>query len=126
MKHISHMKHTSHTHLQTTQIYNIYIPILSTFNFKFQFQLQGQAAGLLQVFDYLLIPGMRYIISIAMSASGLSTFVLADTTGKFLEAKYVQHKNTCPSNFASGYITALFFGGTCAAPTDVSITYSAP
>lgn len=43
---------------------------------------EGQAAGLLKIFDNTIVPGVRYVISIDMSVSGLSTFILADTNGK--------------------------------------------
>ena len=84
--------------------------------------------SLLQPFAFTAAPNVPYVLQLGMEATGLSTFTLFDgATGAFIEAQYVQHATTCVEDsnnmFNEGTVQGLYFGGTCAAPTDVVVVY---
>ncbi len=82
---------------------------------------EGQQLSLLQIFTTLLEPDEYYDFSITMTADGQSTFRL-HKEGVFVEEHVVQHLNLC-ENYYEGTVHGLYFGGTCTAPENVSITY---
>ena len=65
-----------------------------------------------------------YMLIMAMDATGLSTFSLADVAGNLIETQTIQHTITCEDNYFEGTVQGWYFGGTCRAPEDVFVTYS--
>ena len=79
--------------------------------------------SLLKVFSVLLEPLVEYILAISMDISGVSSFILMNSSGGVLETQDVQHNTKCEENYFEGYVLGLYFGGDCRAPVDLGVDY---
>jgi hypothetical protein len=84
------------------------------------YQNQGR---LLKEFVLTVEPNVKYMLSMAMDATGLTTFTVGDENGSPLESQFIQHNNTCVDTYFEGKVEGLYFGGTCRAPEDIVIQY---
>lgn len=83
----------------------------------------GENPNLMKTFTTTILPNIPYQYRMIMEETGLSTFILNDADGNELERQTVQHKVTCTSNYFEGTVDGLYFGGTCAAPTELVVLY---
>jgi len=78
--------------------------------------------NLLQPFSTILQPGVPYDLHLDLSDPANSIFKLTAPTQQ-PETRTVKHTNAC-SRAAQGYKLSLYFGGQCAAPSDVTVCYT--
>jgi len=83
----------------------------------------GKHPNLMKTFQNTILPNKFYNLTLSMNVNGTSNFILADESGNYIETQYIIHNTTCEKNFNKGLLTALYFGGTCTAPTDIIVTY---
>jgi hypothetical protein len=84
----------------------------------------GENPELLKVFNTTVYPNTLYRLVMEMQPDGLTIFSLATNAGDVIESQTVQHDNACADNYYEGTIDGLYFGGTCAAPEIVSVTFN--
>ena len=60
-----------------------------------------------------------------MDENGLSTFSLFDFQLREIESQTIQHTNICEENYFKGTVDGLYFGGTCTAPSEIIVSYTA-
>ena len=78
---------------------------------------------LLQEFTTILKPDVEYALGMESFGNGSVAFMLLDGQGQFLEQVVNDHEHRC-SNFEQGMVLGLYFGGTCTAPLDITVTYA--
>ena len=78
--------------------------------------------NLLQPFATRLAVGAVYRLGLEVAPAS-TLYTLRDVNGTTLENKTVHHANACV-NAATGYKLGLYFGGSCAAPYEVTVCYS--
>ena len=78
-----------------------------------------------RTFSHILQPKIPYILGMESFSDGRVVHTLHDDNWTLLETQTNQHSNLCPSNYEVGNVLGLYFGGTCTAPQDVTVTYEA-
>ena len=78
-----------------------------------------------RTFNKILQPETPYIIGMESFIDGRVVHYLYTENWVLLETQTNQHSNLCPSDYEVGSVLGLYFGGTCTAPQDISVTYEA-
>ena len=76
--------------------------------------------NLLQSFSNLLLVGTPYLL--AMHVEPRQTVFTLQLSNYSIESRTVLHAHTCTAA-TSGYVLGLYFGGSCPAPTAVTVCY---
>jgi len=85
----------------------------------------GLHPDLMKTFTNTIKPDQYYNLTLVMSESGLSSFILSDpyNNNEMIETQYITHNKTC-SNYSKGLLAGLYFGGTCTASSEIVVHYS--
>jgi len=78
-----------------------------------------------RTFSTILEPEKPYIIGMESFSDGQVVHFLYTENWELLETQTNQHSNLCPSDYEVGSVLGLYFGGTCTAPQDITVTYEA-
>ena len=78
-----------------------------------------------KTFATVLQPDVPYILGMESYVDGSVVHTLHSGDWTLLETKTNYHSNLCENNFEQGTVLGLYFGGTCTAPQDVTVTYEA-
>jgi len=78
-----------------------------------------------RTFVTTLLPETPYILGMESFSDGQVVHYLYTENWELLETQTNQHSNLCPSDYDQGSVLGLYFGGTCTAPQDISVTYEA-
>ena len=79
--------------------------------------------ALSKTFSTILQPDVAYILKMDSYANGTVVHsILSSTDYTLLESKSNVHSNLC-ANYEQGAVLGLYFGGTCAAPQDITVKY---
>ena len=78
-----------------------------------------------RTFSTILEPEKPYILGMESFSDGSVVHYLYTENWELLETQTNQHSNLCPSDYNQGSVLGLYFGGTCTAPQDISVTYEA-
>ncbi len=77
-----------------------------------------------KTFNTILQPDVAYILGMESFSNGTVLHSLRSADGTSLDSKTNIHSNLC-SNYEQGSVLGLYFGGTCAAPQDITVKYVA-
>ena len=83
----------------------------------------GDNWRLLRHFSTILLPGVLYTLGMKSFPDGRVVHSLFASSGALLEEQTNQHEHLC-ADYQQGQVNGLYFGGTCTAPLDVSVTYT--
>ena len=76
-----------------------------------------------KTFSTILQPSVAYILGMESFINGSVVHTLSSSNGTLLESKTNVHSNLCTTNYQSGAVLGLYFGGTCTAPQAISVKY---
>lgn len=80
--------------------------------------------ALSKTFTTILQPDVAFILGMESFADGTVLHSLYTEDWALLESKTNAHSNLC-TNYEQGSVLGLYFGGTCTAPDDITVTYEA-